>query len=136
MSMDREDMIEDCLERIRSAWNAGDAKAFAAEFTEDATFVVWTGTPLLGRLEIERAHLDVLARETSMKLKVLSTTFPADDVAVVLTVAGVGTGAAIPFEKMQTSTLVRQENQWRCAAFQNTEMSPDAKRLYNPGKQF
>jgi len=68
MSMDREDMIEYCLERIRSAWNAGDAKAFAAEFTEDATFVVWTGTPLLGRLEIERAHLDVLARETSMKL--------------------------------------------------------------------
>lgn len=136
MSTDRVDTIEDCLERIRAAWNAGDAKAFAAEFTEDVTFVVWTGVPLLGRLEIERAHVDVLAKGTSMKLRVLSTAFPADDVAVVLTVAGVGKGTAIPFEKMQTSTLVRQKNQWRCAAFQNTEISPDAKRLYNPGMQF
>ena len=32
-----EDTIEDCLDRIRAAWDAGDARAFAASFTEDAT---------------------------------------------------------------------------------------------------
>jgi hypothetical protein len=33
----RSNTIEDCVKKIRSAWDAGDAAAFDAEFTEDAT---------------------------------------------------------------------------------------------------
>lgn len=136
MYAEQVDTIEDCLERIRAAWDAGDAKAFATEFTKDATYVIYSGTPLSGRIEIEQAHVETLARGTSMKIKVLSATFLANDVAVAVTTGGVGKGAVIPFEKMQTLTLVRRENQWKCAAFQNTEMSLDAKRLYNPDIKF
>ena len=56
------DTIEKCLERIRLAWNAGDAQAYAGEFAEDATYVIFLGEPLLGREEIERNHIDVLTK--------------------------------------------------------------------------
>jgi uncharacterized protein (TIGR02246 family) len=130
------DTVEDCLERIRAAWNAGDAGAFAAEFTEDATYVVYFGDPLIGRSEIERAHVDPLTRSTSMKISVLSKRLLSDDTAVVLTIGGIGRDAVIPYDKVQTLTLVWQADRWKCAAFQNTEMSPAAKRLYNPGIDF
>jgi len=132
MSAHGSDTIEDCLERIRAAWDAGDAAAFAAEFTEDATYVIYLGAPLVGRPEIERMHVDPLGRGTRMRIQVLSTKLLTDDVAVVLTVGGVGKDAMTPYDKVQTLTLVRRCNRWRCTAFQNTEMSSIAKRLYNP----
>ena len=39
-----------------AAWNAGDATAYAAGFTQDATYVVFDGTILRGRREIEDSH--------------------------------------------------------------------------------
>jgi uncharacterized protein (TIGR02246 family) len=105
MAVQRADTIEDCVERIRSAWDGGNAAAFAAEFTEDATYVVYFGMPLTGRAEIERMHVDPLGRGTRMRIKVLSTKFLTDDVAVVLTVGGVGKETTIPYDKVQTLTL-------------------------------
>jgi uncharacterized protein (TIGR02246 family) len=58
----RDDTVEACLDRIRSAWDAGDAHAFVAEFTEDATYVIFLGEALTGRAEIEATHLDVLGK--------------------------------------------------------------------------
>jgi hypothetical protein len=49
MSAYEDDSIEGCLERIRIAWDAGDAATFAAQFTGNATYVIWSGDPLLGR---------------------------------------------------------------------------------------
>jgi uncharacterized protein (TIGR02246 family) len=132
MAESRNETIEDCLNRIRTAWNAGDATAFASEFTEDATYVIYSGIPLVGRAEIERMHVHPLGRGTRMKLKVLSERAVMDGVTVVLTIGGVGEGAVIPYDKVQTLTLVRQGNRWMCTAFQNTEMSPADKRLHNP----
>lgn len=137
MSARKDDSIQDCLQRIRTAWNAGDAAAFAAEFTEDATYVIWSGDPLLGRPEIQRLHVDALRQGTRMEIGVLSIRPLAEDVAAVLTVGGVGKDATIPFEKVQTLTMVRHSGRWMCAALQNTDMSPRAKRLYNsrPGSE-
>jgi uncharacterized protein (TIGR02246 family) len=128
---DKHESIEDCLERIRTAWNAGDAAAFAAQFTEDATYVIWSGDLLLGRSEIERVHIEALRRGTRMKIKVLSIKPLAEDVATVLTAGGVGKETIIRVEKLQTLTMVRPSARWMCAAFQNTDMSPRAKSLYN-----
>lgn len=125
------DTIEACIERIRKAWDAGDPIAFAAEFTEDATYVVYFGLPLRGRSEIERMHVEPLGRGTRMRIKVLSARPLAEDTASVLTVGGVGMDAETPYDKVQTLTLLRKGGRWMCASFQNTEMSPDAKRLYN-----
>jgi uncharacterized protein (TIGR02246 family) len=38
-----EDGVADFLRCLRTAWDAGDAQAFATLFTEDATYVTWLG---------------------------------------------------------------------------------------------
>jgi len=130
-----EDTVEDCLERIRAAWNAGDARAFAASFTEDATYVIYLGEALIGRDEIETNHVDVFTKwqkGTRMTVKALRKTPLGDDAAVVLSAGGIGTGESVPYDKLQTFTMVRREGRWLCAAFQNTKMSAHAERHYNP----
>lgn len=130
-----EDTIEDCLDRIRAAWDAGDARAFAGSFTEDATYVIYLGEALIGRAEIEANHAGVFAKwqkGTRMAVRTLRKTPLGDGAAVVLTAGGIGTGASVPYDKFQTFTLVRREGRWLCAAFQNTTMSPRAGRRYNP----
>jgi uncharacterized protein (TIGR02246 family) len=129
-----EDTVEDCLERIRAAWNAGDARAFAASFTEDATYVVFLGEALIGRAEIEANYVDVFAKwqkGTRMAVTGLRKTPLGAAAAVVLTAGGIGTGESIPYDKLQTFTLVRRDGRWLCAAFHNTKMSPHAERRYN-----
>jgi uncharacterized protein (TIGR02246 family) len=131
-----EDSIEDCLDRIRTAWNAGDARAFARSFTEDATYVIFLGEVLMGRGEIESNHVQVFTKwqkGTRMAIRTLRRTPLGENSAVVLTSGGIGAGASVPYDKLQTLTLVRQEGRWLCAAFQNTKMSADAERLYNQG---
>jgi uncharacterized protein (TIGR02246 family) len=132
----REDSIEDCLDRIKAAWNAGDAHAFGRSFTENATYVIFLGEVLVGRGEIESNHVQVFTkwqRGTRMTIRTLRKTPLGEDSAVVLTAGGVGIGASVPCDKLQTFTMVRREGRWLCAAFQNTKMSAEAERLYNQG---
>ncbi len=135
MTQPEPDTIEACLKRIRLAWNAGDAHAYASEFAEDATYVIYLGEPLLGRKEIETNHAEVLAkwrRGTRMAIKVIGVRELGADAASVLTVGGLGKGDVIRYDKLQTFTMVRRDGRWICAAFQNTKMSRRAERLYNP----
>lgn len=134
MTQTIEDTVENCLQRIRQAWDDADATAYAREFTEDATYVIFLGDVLLGRAEIERAHVDVLTkwqRGTRLIVKPVAVTMLDDDVATVLTVGGIGHGNPTEYDKFQTLTLVRRDGRWRCAAFQNTEMSSRVKDAYN-----
>ena len=130
------DAVEACLERIRLAWNAADARAYAGEFTADATYVIFLGEALLGREAIERTHIDVLARwqkGTTMAIKTIGMRQLGDDVAAALTIGGIGKGHEIPYDKLQSFTMVRRDGRWLCAAFQNTQMSRSARRLHNGG---
>lgn len=34
------DETDACLNQVREAWNAGDAQAYAAQFSEDASYMV------------------------------------------------------------------------------------------------
>ena len=116
--------IEGCLARIQQAWNDGDATAFASEFTDDASYVIFAGIVSLGRAAIERDHEQVLQkwqRGSRMKMKVIEIREVAPEVAVVVTEGGVGKGARIPLNKIQTFVLVREGHVWKCAAFQNTK---------------
>lgn len=112
------------LDRMVAAWDAGDAHAYAAEFTEDASYVIYAGIAYQGREEIERSHVTVFEtyqRGSRMTMKVLSTTALSDDVVVVLTEGGLSRRGPARLTKVQTFTLVREGDVWRCAAFQNTK---------------
>ncbi|HET8780708.1 MAG TPA: SgcJ/EcaC family oxidoreductase [Agromyces sp.] len=112
------------LDRIRAAWDAGDASDYAAEFTDDASYVIFAGMHDLGRDAIRRTHVPVFdkwQRGSRMSMRVLDLRFIAPDVAVVVTDGGIGKRARIRHDKMQTFVMVRDGEGWRCAAFQNTK---------------
>lgn len=118
------DTIEAVLTRLSSAWDDGDAAAFAREFTEDATYVIFVGLVNEGRRSIEVAHVPVFEKwqkGSRMRIEVRSVRYLGDDVAIVLTEGGIGKGRRVPVDKVQTFTMVRRDGRWQCAAFQNTK---------------
>ena len=117
------DTIEAALARLSAAWDAGDATAYAREFTIDATYVIYAGIAYEGRDAIERGHVPVFEKwqkGSRMRMRVISVRHLADDVAVVLTEGGIGK-RRIPIDKVQTFTMLRRDGRWQCAAFQNTK---------------
>jgi uncharacterized protein (TIGR02246 family) len=125
--------VETFLDQFRAAWDAGDARSYAALFTDDATYVIFLGEALLGRGEIERNHVDVFGRwqkGTKMAVKAIGVRPLGDHVCSVLTIGGIGEKAPIACDKLQTFTLVRRGDRWLCAAFQNTAMSDRAKEAF------
>ncbi|GAA5147896.1 hypothetical protein GCM10025768_08690 [Microbacterium pseudoresistens] len=116
--------VIETLERMRLAWDAGDAAAYAAEFTDDASYVIFIGTVSTGRARIEEDHIPLFStwqRGSRMSMRILSATPLSDDVVVVVTEGGIGKGRHIAHDKAQTFVFVRESDQWRCAAFQNTK---------------
>jgi uncharacterized protein (TIGR02246 family) len=119
-----DDTIDDCLTRMVSAWDAGDAAAYAAEFTEGASYVIYVGLAYFGRAAIERAHIPVFEKwqkGSRMAIRVLEKRMLDQSTAVVVTEGGIGKRGRIRQNKVQTFTLVRVENRWVCTAFQNTK---------------
>lgn len=127
------DTIEAFLDRVRQAWDDGDAHAYGEQFTEDASYVIFLGDAMFGRAEIERNHHDVFTkwqRGTRMVVTPVDVR-QYDDSAVVVTIGGIGKGDDIAFDKFQTYALRRSATgQWQCAAFQNTEMSERAREIH------
>ncbi|MFG3257070.1 SgcJ/EcaC family oxidoreductase [Streptomyces sp. NPDC048172] len=122
------------LERIAEAWNAGDAAAYAAEFTEDASYVAFHGQIMRGRPEIEHVHrmlFDGPLRGSHME-DLGSTTgtgvpprLVRPGVAVVVEAGGIRLDGAAELtddrRSVLTFVLVEEEGGvWRIAAFQNT----------------
>ncbi|GAB2528434.1 SgcJ/EcaC family oxidoreductase [Paramicrobacterium agarici] len=108
-----------------AAWNAGDARAYADQFTEHATYVIFAGSTSIGREAIRRDHEPVLSRfqkGSRMRVSVTNVRYIGDDVALVLTEGGVGTGRRVPLDKVQSFVFRRQsDGGWLCEAFQNTK---------------
>ncbi|MGW1289842.1 SgcJ/EcaC family oxidoreductase [Streptomyces sp. NPDC002586] len=121
------------LDRVREARNAGDARAYAAQFSEDASYIAFMGEVILGRSQIERTHHEVFTmwqRGTRMIVKPIDVRSVDVDTSVVTTIGGVGAQPAFGYDKFQTYVLRRREGRWLCVAFQNTAMSEEAKRAY------
>jgi uncharacterized protein (TIGR02246 family) len=116
--------IEETLAALVRAWDAGDAASFARLFTENATYVVYFGASYIGREAIERAHVPLFerfGRGSRMRLEIRARRLLTSDTAVVLTEGGVGKSTPLPLDKVQTFTLVKTADGWKCAAFQNTK---------------
>jgi uncharacterized protein (TIGR02246 family) len=110
---------------MTEAWDRGDAEAFGEVFTEDADYVVYTGTHYRGRRKIVEAH-DALWRRFLRGSRLFGVIdqirFPAPDVAVVITEGAVlrRRSSRPKANKIQTLVAVRREEGWRFTAFQNT----------------
>ncbi|WP_163543264.1 SgcJ/EcaC family oxidoreductase [Occultella kanbiaonis] len=116
--------LDEYFADLREAWASGDARRYADLFTQDATYVIFAGIASVGRDAIARDHEPVLTkwqRGTRMSMNVLERRVLAPGVVSVLTEGGIGKGARLPLDKLQTFTLVRTADGWRCAAFQNTK---------------
>lgn len=88
------DRICAALERMTAAWNAADATAYGARFTEDATCVTWVGTVHQGRGDITAGHAALFAGLLKgVRLdggRFLSMDFPNPGTARVVTRTGDG----------------------------------------------
>jgi len=84
-SSDRQ-AIEERLGSLAFAWNQHDARAFAANFAEDADFTNVFGMPAKGRSAIEQFHAPIFAtmfRDSELSLAETRIRFLRSDVAAV-----------------------------------------------------
>ncbi|MDH2429250.1 SgcJ/EcaC family oxidoreductase [Sphaerisporangium sp. TRM90804] len=122
--------IDDLLGRMTEAWNAGDATAYAGQFTEDADYVTFFGMHLTGRRAIEESHRALFEgplRGSRLTGGTGGEQAPAirflrPDVAVVVMNGGSSVGGEQSPERdsIITLTAVREPDAWRFASFQNT----------------
>ena len=120
--------IDKIAEALTNAWNAGNAEAFAAQFTTDADFVNIFATHVTGRDEIEQL-LDP-AFETIYKGSINKFTVeevrPLGAHAVVVhlrTHINVPTGPLQgEIRALATAVLTPVGHDWQIAAYQNTRV--------------
>ena len=115
---------------LSDAWTAGDARAWAAAFTEDADFTVWNGLYVKGREAIEQGHRQIFStiyKDTRHRMTVRSVRFLRDDVAVAhadASVARKGEDFPASPQVVPLFVLVKDKGQWRISVFQNTSVQP------------
>jgi uncharacterized protein (TIGR02246 family) len=123
--------INDIIARLDQAWNDGDATAYAAAFTRDATYIVFDGTVLRGRAEIESTHrflFDGPLRGSRIGGgPAPSVRHLRPDVAHVVISGGVRLDGhqAVPADRASVVSLVLvagPDGDWLIAAFQNTRV--------------
>jgi len=127
--------IHDLLDRMTSAWNAGDATAYADQFTADADYVTFFGLHMTGRTAIEEAHRHLFGGPLKgSRLTGPSTgaaepgiRFVRPDVAIVVSTGGASLGDTQDpgRDSIMTLTAVRDDGTWRFAAFHNTRQAHD-----------
>jgi uncharacterized protein (TIGR02246 family) len=130
----------DTMARLSAAWNSGDATAYAAEFTPDATYVVFDGTVLRGRGEIEDGHRWLFDGPLKGSTMDFATGGPAPEVRLVSpgvahVLAGGGgvrpQGAAeltADRKSVVSLVLVEDGDAWLVTAFQNTRDASGTRR--------
>lgn len=131
--------ILDTLATLETCWRAGDADAYAALHSPDATYVAFDGTVMTGRDEIAAGHRSLFAGiMKGSRLAVLERTVrcTTPDTAVVVQRAGIimrwqGNRTTPSRKRLSTTTTVlrRDGTAWTVAGFQNTRFRPWAKTL-------
>ncbi|MFI7453571.1 SgcJ/EcaC family oxidoreductase [Nonomuraea sp. NPDC049714] len=117
--------IHNLIDGVYETWNAGDAAAYAALFTEDADYITYFGLHLKGRQAIDEVHRDLFKMPIKLdaggepSVKMLS-----DTVALMIATGGsVVDGRREPGrDSILTYTAVHTPEGWRFASFQNTRV--------------
>jgi uncharacterized protein (TIGR02246 family) len=113
------------IDSLADAWARGDADAYGAHFTQDATYVTFVGTLYRGRQDITDSHRALFAKflkGTTLAHEVLDVRLLGTDAAVLTSRGDTVKGTqAKKLTKVQTYTLVREGDRWLVAAFHNTQ---------------
>ena len=115
--------------QLEGAWNAGDASAFAALFTEDADFVHILGGYYTGREAIEAGHrmiFGTIYKGSTVHYSVEKIKFVRPDVALVFLrqhLQFADGAAAQELDGRPTLVAVKNDDAWQIAALQNTRIS-------------
>jgi uncharacterized protein (TIGR02246 family) len=114
------------LKGVYEAWNANDADAFVAEYTEDATAIL-PGSYRKSREEIREsmaAGFGSFLKGSTTTDKVLNVRFLNDDAAVVISETGIlfPGETEVPEDRVVIASwvLTRQDGKWLLAAYQNS----------------
>lgn len=113
------------LDSLADAWVKGDADAYGAHFTKDASYITFVGTMYHGRndiIESHRALFEKFTKGTKLSGEIVEVRCYGPDTAVVTGRGENHKGKTPKLTKVQTYTLVREaDGQWRIAAFHNTK---------------
>ncbi len=133
--------IRRLLGRQTDAWNRGDAAAYAEAASEEIWFTNILGQARTGKREFLERHAEIFAEifggsrleQETVRLRLLTA-----DAAMVETAARLTGFRALPpgiapaqdgaLHTRLLQVLVRQEGQWRIAAYHNVAVSPAAGR--------
>jgi uncharacterized protein (TIGR02246 family) len=121
--------IDRRFHHLLQAWGRGDAECYAAHFTSDAEYVGFDGSRTVGRDAIARSHRPLFERwlrGTRLVGRIERIQFLGEDAAVVhATGSTIFPGEDRPRpsrDSIQTLAAVREQGEWRFAAFQNTRI--------------
>lgn len=127
-----ETAVRNVITTFNEAFNAHDAKAFAAVFAEDADFTNWRGMSAHGRAKIEAFHVPVLTvmyKNGVQKVVDSTVRFVRPDVAVVdvrseVTGGVTPDGKASPLLKFLLNWTVTKESsgQWLIKVMHNARL--------------
>jgi uncharacterized protein (TIGR02246 family) len=127
------------LTSLEARWAAGDADAYAALHTADATYVAFDGTLMTGRQEIAAGHrplFEGIMKGSRLAIVERHVRFPAPETAIVIQRAGIimrwQKGRTTPSRKrLSTNTVVLRHDgaAWTVVAFQNTRYRPWAETV-------
>ena len=123
--------VRNLYQQLMDGWNQGSGDAFAAVFAENGHLVAFDGTHFEGKAEIAPFHqelFDKWLKGTRLVGRVKDVRLLSPDVALMHAVGGtVMRGKSEPSperDSIQTLVAIRQGEEWRLAAFQNTRLRP------------
>ncbi len=122
--------IRAIIKQCSDAWNAGNGRAFAAPFAEDADYIIIDGRHARGRDVIAVGHqriFETIYRDSNLKIDIEEMHFLRPDVAVVCCL-GLLTGARGENKYREQArsgwVMTKTDGEWQVASFQNTPIAP------------
>jgi uncharacterized protein (TIGR02246 family) len=123
--------IEQLFQEMYQAWTDNDAARYAACFEPDVDYVAFDGTHVKGRAENERLHrvlLTGILRGTRLEGQLVQLRALTRDVVLAHATGSVVFSWQKALAKgrlsIQTLVLVKRDDRWLAAAFQNTRVKP------------
>jgi uncharacterized protein (TIGR02246 family) len=117
--------------QLSSAWNRGDADAYAQWFTEDSQYIAFDGTRHDGRAANKAIHAALfqsVLRGSRLQFTRVDGVELGPDLRILYTEGAVLLSfqreIAASRKSIQTFVLVRRPEGWRVASFHNTRMRP------------
>lgn len=121
--------IKAIIQRLQDGWNAGDGKAFASSFAEDADYVIVNGLKIKGREMIASGHqniFDTVYKNSRISASIKSVRFLRSDIAIAhieWNLKYSENGTPREGKAMNSLTLTKENGEWSIAAFHNTPIT-------------